>query len=149
MNWTPPILAEAEHLYLSRNSIEIASELSQKYGCKVTPCTVRAALSKYGIEDTKRLPTDIGKAQRLIRKFLGWHWNEYDIAEQLSTWHTWVRSTIEMMKRPRPQLSLWSAEAFTIPARPMRVVHVAKKVTHCPWVQLEFEFEPVAILKAA
>ena len=149
MNWTPPILAEAEHLYLSRNSMEIADILSERYQTKVTPCTVRAAFSKYGIEDTKRLPTDFGKAQRLIRKFMAWHWSEYEIAEQLSTWHTWVRDAIEDMKRPRPQLSLWSAEAFTVPARPMRVVHVAKKVTPCPWVQLEFEFEPVAIRIAA
>ena len=149
MNWTAAILQEAEHLYLSRNSTQVAEELSKRYGCKVTSCTVRAAFCKYGISDTKTYPQDVDKAQRLIRKFIMWRWDEYEIAEQLSTWVGWVRTRMEAMKRPRPQLSLWDADAYTVPPKPMRIVHVAKKSKPCPWVQLTIPFETEAIRIAA
>lgn len=137
MNWTTAILQEAEHLYRSRESQEVAEVLSERYGTKVTACTVRSALMRNGVADSKRMPSDIAKAHRLIRKFRSWGWSVYDIAEQLSTWAYWVKSACRAMEWEWVQLDLWPSDQFKVPAPPLRIVHRSTASRSRPCVQLE------------
>ncbi len=126
MIWTDHILKEAERLTATNTTAEIASV----YGVK--PCTMRKALSDYGIASARRKRE--GKDRKLARKYRSvYGWSILEIMEQLDRSYRFVKGCID------DQMRMWDEERFTVDPPPMRVVHRHQKSKNKPGVQLSLD----------
>ena len=116
--------------YATLNCVQMAA----KYG--TTADLMRRFVSDHGIRDPKASRAEMDR--RLAVKFKArFGWSVDDIADQLMRPDRFVRRALASAYREPEQLALWPADAFRVPAPPMRIVHRHTPTKNAPCLQLE------------